>query len=235
MELVLQILMLFVALGCTLKLSFWKGWQAALFGVVCGAFVMAVYPLAAMQSKTQLADFLANPSAMQDMAVVVTLEVSVCFAYCFLASKKIYGGTMPRWGRVLQWYGSLLIFPVLFFALTESIYAFPGTDFATIAWILAGCAAVGLPLLRWGVKHLFPQSDYRLEVYFLVSLFLAILGLVSTVNGNVTYAAPEGPSGRGILVPALILFTVVFLAGFAWNRIKWIIKQNRKNRSETWK
>lgn len=235
MELVLQILMLFVALGCILKLSFWKWWQAAIFGVVCGLFVVAVCPLAAMQSKRQLAEFLADPSAMQDMAVIVTLEASVCFAYCFLASKKIYGGTMPRWGRVVQWYASLLIFPVLFFVLTQAIYAFPGSDFATIAWLLAGCAAIGLPLLRWVVKRLFPQSDYRLEVYFLVSLFLAILGLISTVNGNVTYAAPHETTDWAVLAPALLLFVIVFSAGFAWNRIKWIIKQNRKNRSETWK
>ena len=226
MEIILQILMLFVALGAIFKLSFWKWWQAVIFGAICGIFIMIVLPFAAMQSKTQISDFLTNHSAMQDMAVIVTLEASVCFAYCFLASKKTYGGKMPEWGNILHWYASILIFPVLFTILTESIYAFPGVDFEKTAWIVATGSATGIPVLRWCVKRLFPETDYRLEIYFLISLFIAILGLISTVNGNVTYAAPENSTNWKILIPISALFIITFFAGFIWNRIKWSIKQN---------
>ena len=58
MELVISILILFILVNCLLKLSFWKGWQAALFGLICGIFITATYPVAILQSKTQLADYL---------------------------------------------------------------------------------------------------------------------------------------------------------------------------------
>ena len=82
MELVISILILFILVNCLLKLSFWKGWQAALFGLICGIFITATYPVAILQSKTQLADYLQNTVALQNMAVIITLEAVVCFAYC---------------------------------------------------------------------------------------------------------------------------------------------------------
>ena len=45
MELVISILILFILVNCLLKLSFWKGWQAALFGLICGIFITATYPV----------------------------------------------------------------------------------------------------------------------------------------------------------------------------------------------
>ena len=66
MELVISILILFILVNCLLKLSFWKGWQAALFGLICGIFITATYPVAILQSKTQLADYLQNTVALQN-------------------------------------------------------------------------------------------------------------------------------------------------------------------------
>ena len=68
MELVISILILFILVNCLLKLSFWKGWQAALFGLICGIFITATYPVAILQSKTQLADYLQNTVALKNMA-----------------------------------------------------------------------------------------------------------------------------------------------------------------------
>ena len=86
MELVISILILFILVNCLLKLSFWKGWQAALFGLICGIFITATYPVAILQSKTQLADYLQNTVALQNMAVIITLELSfvlrIVWLYC---------------------------------------------------------------------------------------------------------------------------------------------------------
>ena len=65
MQLIISVLILFILINCVLKLSFWRIWQAALFGAVCGAFVIATYPYAILQSKTQLADYLQNTTALQ--------------------------------------------------------------------------------------------------------------------------------------------------------------------------
>lgn len=232
MELVIQILMLFIVLNCMLKLTFWKWWQAAVFGMMCGLFILLILPAATLQSKSQLALFLADPAVMQDAAVLVTLEVSVCLSYCFLMSAKIFGGRLSRWGKVLQWYPSLLIFPVLFYLLTQAIYALPGTDFRTIGGALAGGVAVSIPLLRYAVKWLLPHADFRLEVHFLASLFVCILGLVATVSGNVVYAPIEQSPDWQMLSAAVLLFAVTFLSGIAWNRFKWIRLQKKQTKNK---
>ena len=50
MEIIISILVLFIVVNCILKLSFWRGWQAAVFGLVCGVFVAATYPFATLPS-----------------------------------------------------------------------------------------------------------------------------------------------------------------------------------------
>ena len=80
MEIIISILVLFIVVNCILKLSFWRGWQAAVFGLVCGVFVAATYPYAILQSKTQLADYLENTVALKNMAVILTLETVFCIA-----------------------------------------------------------------------------------------------------------------------------------------------------------
>ena len=97
MELVISILILFILVNCLLKLSFWKGWQAALFGLICGIFITATYPVAILQSKTQLADYLQNTVALQNMAVIITLEAVVCFAYCVAVLRGWFGQQEKWW------------------------------------------------------------------------------------------------------------------------------------------
>ena len=124
MQLIISVLILFILINCVLKLSFWRIWQAALFGAVCGAFVIATYPYAILQSKTQLADYLQNTTALQNMAVIITLESVVCFAYCIAVLRGWFGQQERWWVKPLKWYPSLLVFPVLFYLQTELVFSF---------------------------------------------------------------------------------------------------------------
>lgn len=74
MELIIQILMLFILINCILKLSFWKLWQVGVFSLIAAIFVVGTCRFAILQSKTQLSDYLNNTTIMQDMAVLITLE-----------------------------------------------------------------------------------------------------------------------------------------------------------------
>jgi len=233
MELIIQILMLFIIVNCFLKLSFWKPWQAAIFSLTCAIFVIASCQFAILQSKTQLADYLKNTKVMQDAAVLITIESAICFAFCFAALREMFGKKIKRWVQPLYWYPSVLIFPVLFYILTQIIFAMPGTDFTVISYLLAGGVFIGLPALSYLVKYLYPEQELRLEVYFLVSLFVCIIGLITTVNGNVTYAAVEEPLNVKALLLSVGLFAIAFIIGFLWNKAKWIIRQKKEFKKST--
>lgn len=230
MELIISILMLFIVMNCVLKVSFWKWWQAALFGVVCGVFVAATYPYAILQSKTQIADYLGHTVALQDMAVVITIESVICFAYCVAVLRGWFGQREKWWVKPLKWYPSLLVFPVLFYLQTELIFSFSGVSFTALSYGLAVAVVVLLPLLCAFFRYLLPEKDLRLEVHFLVSLFVCIIGLLTTVNGNVTYQAVEEPTNWKALAVSFGLFLILFLIGMIWNKLKWIVLQKRGER-----
>ncbi|GAB6121935.1 hypothetical protein [Dysgonomonas termitidis] len=228
MELIIQILMLFIIINCILKLSFWKWWQAAIFSIVCAVFLLWAEQYAILQSKTQINDYLMNREALQDAAVLVTIESVICFAFCFAALRNLFGRRIKRWLLPLYWYPSLLLFPVLFYILTQSIFSLSGTDFDTVSYIMAGTVLVILPMAAYGIRYMFPEKELRLEVHFLVSLFVAILGLLTTVNGNVTYAVAEEPVNFKALGLSLALFAIAFLIGYVWNKIRWRIMQRKQ-------
>ncbi len=222
--------MLFIVMNCVLKVSFWKWWQAALFGVVCGVFVAATYPYAILQSKTQIADYLGHTVALQDMAVVITIESVICFAYCVAVLRGWFGQREKWWVKPLKWYPSLLVFPVLFYLQTELIFSFSGVSFTALSYGLAVAVVVLLPLLCAFFRYLLPEKDLRLEVHFLVSLFVCIIGLLTTVNGNVTYQAVEEPTNWKALAVSFGVFLILFLIGMLWNKLKWIVLQKRGER-----
>ena len=228
MELIIQILMVFIIINCILKLSFRSLWQSILFGAICAVFIIWAKEYAIMQSKTQIADYLKNRTALQNTAVLVTAESAICFAFCFAALKNMFGKRVKRWLMPLYWYPSLLIFPVLFYILTQTIFSLSGTDFDTIAYAIAGITFVVIPIAAYGIRLLIPEDELRLEVHFLVSLFVCILGLLTTVNGDVTYAAVKEPVNFKALGLSLGLFVVTFVIGYVWNKIKWSIRQKKK-------
>jgi hypothetical protein len=228
MELIIQTLMLFIGLNCILKLSFWKWWQSAFFGLICAGFVIATKQYAILQSKTQLLDYLANKTALENMAVLVTIESAICFGFCVAALRNFFGKRDQKKLLSLYWYPSLMVFPVLFYVLTQTIFNMPGTDFNQISIILAVAFFLIFPLAGEGLKCLFPEQESRLEVHFLVSLFVCILGLLTTVNGNVTYAAAKEPINWIALGSSLGLFVVTFLLGYGWSKFKWLLFKTKK-------
>jgi hypothetical protein len=228
MEYIILILILFIFINTILKLSFWKWWQSTIFGLVCAGFILLAYPYAITQSKTQLADYMNNTGIMQDMAVLITLESVIYLAFCFSAMQQLYGTKPKPWTKLLYRYSGLLIFPALFFVLTNAVFSLSGIDFSLIAYVLASGVFILIPLLSWGIKWLLPEKELRLEVQFLVSLFVAIIGLICTVNGNITYAAIDEPLNVEALLWASGIFLFFFVLGFVRNKYKWKMKRNNK-------
>lgn len=230
MELVIQFLMAFIVINCVLKLSFWKPWQTLVFALLCALFILFAWKYAVSQSKTQIENYLNDVSILQNIAVLITLESAVCFAFCFAALRAVFGKRTKRFLLPLQMYPSLLLFPVLFNILTQTIFALSGTDFSIIAYVLATLVFFLLPLLSWLIRLFLPETELRLEVHFLISLLVCILGLLVTVNGNVTYAAAKEPMNVEVLLLSLGGFSVTFLLGVVSDKVKWWILQRKENR-----
>lgn len=225
MEYIIQLLTLFIIINCAIKLTFWKTWQVIIFSVICASFIILSYPYAINQSKTQITGYLDNARIMQDITVLVTIESVICFAFCFAALRQLYGRHTKRWVKPLYWYPSLLIFPALFYLLTHTIFSMAGTSFTTITYSMAAAILFLIPLLVLGIRWLLPEKELRLEVHFLVSLFVSIIGLISTVNGNIVYETAKEPFNLKALLLSLTLFISFFIAGYLFNKYKWRFKR----------
>lgn len=231
MEILIYTLIVFILLSCTFKLSQW-GWTARIvFGVLLGAFVLWSEPFALQQSKTQLADYLSNSTALQNMAVIVTLDSVFCFGYVFCYFQDLYA--TPLWKRkwwlaVLKGYPSMLMFPVVFYVFTQTLFVAVGVDFSLTTWAFAAACAIGLPLVAEGCKWLVPECDGRVEMQLLAGCFVCVLGLLSTESGKMVYKVQETATNWHMLALSAGIFAVFFALGILIDRIKFRIKHKNK-------
>lgn len=192
METVVVVLMILVCFNFMLKQTYRKLWLVAAISVVAALFVGLIWPYAIEQSKTQIADWLANPSLMLDTSVVLSIEVVLQMAFCMLAAHVLTTGPIRRrtlWAyRALRWFPGILIFPVLFSVLVWLIFSFPGVSFPLIAWSMAAGVLVLIPLGSFFLRWLLPEKELRLELLFLANALIAILGIIATVNGRTAVA-----------------------------------------------
>ncbi len=226
MEYVIYMLMLFILLNSIFKLSLWNWWQRAVYSVILGAFAYGSMQYAVLQSKTQIADYLQNTAALQDMAAIVTIESAFCFGFALTAFGGAYEKRpMKWWAKALYWYPSLLMFPVVFYALTQTLFSFPGLDFTTTALLFAVGATVVIPLLAEGAKWLLPDKDGRIELHLILSIVVCVLGLLSTENGKMVYNIKENPVNWQMVWVSALIFLLTFAIGFLWQRIRWRFKK----------
>ena len=198
-------------LCCTVKLSLLPPWARLLWGTLAALATGLAAPLAAAQSKTQLADFLANPAAMADAAVLITLEVALTVAYCIAAPTTPKPRWLARVGRtLLAAFPGAVVFAALFALLTSLMFTLTGTPFALTAWGMAALVWVLLPTLAWAARTLLPERNLRLELLFLSSLLMGALAIVATVNGR---TAVE--STAAVDWPQLLTVVALTAAGIA--------------------
>lgn len=223
METVVFVLMILVCFSFMLKQTYRKNRSVAVIAVVCALFTGLMWPYAIEQSKTQIADWLADTALMLDTAVLLTLEVILQMTFCMLAAHVQTSGPLRKrtlWMyRALRWFPGILIFPVLFSALVALIFAFPGVSFSLLSWSMAAGVLILIPAGTWLLRRVMPEKDVRLELLFLVNALIAVLGVVATVNGRTAVAGISGADWSALA--ALIVIVVLgALAGFVAYRIK---------------
>lgn len=188
METVVVVLMILVSFNFLLKLTYCKLWTVAVVSVLACLFTGLMWPLAIEQSKTQISDWLSNPSLMLDTSVILTVEVVLQMSYCMLAAHLQTSGTVSErtlfFYRCLRLFPGILIFVVLFSVLVALIFSFPGMSFSLLSWIMGCGVLILIPLGMWGLKIILPEKEVRLELLFLCNAIVAISGIIATVNGT---------------------------------------------------
>lgn len=225
---VILVLMLVVLFMTWLKLTFLKAWQIALAAVVCSLFVGLTWPFAILQSRNEISAWLDNQSLMLDISVILTMEVIWQMAYCMLSARLLYGEQVSRcivWiYRSLRFFPGILVLPVLFYLQIQAMYIVTGFDFAVVSWCLAVLIFIavvgGSYLLRW----LLPQKALRLELLFLSSAIVQVLGIVATVNGTTNFKGSDP-----IEWTALIAFLALAFVCAGIGYIKLQIKKTKWN------
>lgn len=224
METVVVVLMILVCFNFMMKQTYRKRWSVAAIAVVAALFVGLMWPYAIRQSKTQIADWLANTQLMLDTSVVLTVEVVLQMAFCMLAAHVLTTGPVKKrtlWAyRTLRWFPGILIFPVLFSGLVYLIFSFPGVSFSLIAWSMAAGVLMLIPVGTLLLRRLLPEKELRLELLFLTNALTAILGIIATVNGR-TAVAGISEVDWGALAGLIALLATGGLIG-------WIIYKYRR-------
>lgn len=222
------ILIVLTAFNFLLKQTFWEMKAVIFMTVSLALFAGLMWPYAIEQSGAQLAAWLGDRNLMLDTAIALTLEVSLQMAFCLLSVHVANVNPVKRQTklvyRFLYWFPGILIFPVVFFGLTRLIFFLPGMSFSVVAWGWAGLLLVAVPVGRAVVKYLLPEQELRLELLFMIHAWVAVLGIIATVNGR---TAVEGAAtvDWGALLGCIGLTLAGGMLGWTWRLLK-----NRKRK-----
>ena len=216
-------LMIVICFNFMLKQTYRKLRSVIIIAVVAALFTGLMQPYAIEQSKSQIAEWLADTRLMLDISVILTIEVVIQMAFCMTAAHVMTAGQLRRrtirMYRLLRWFPGVLIFPVLFYALVTLIFALPGVSFSLIAWGLAAAVLLLIPAGSWFIRRLLPEKDLRLEILFLTNALTAILGIIATVNGR-TAVAGVSNIDRSALAAIVVLIVLGTIAGVGMYKLK---------------
>lgn len=188
MRTVIIVIMVLICMNYILKLSYRGFYMVLLSSAVSALFVGLTWPFAIEQSASQISHWLSDTALMLNIAVILTLNVVVQVAFCFLYAKIHTSSRVKRSiakiYNFLLWMPDLLIFPVLFYILVTVIFSLPGASFSLVAWILAAMVFAAIPIATSIIRRILPEDSIRLEMLFLSNLLIAILGTIASVNGR---------------------------------------------------
>ena len=77
MQIIFNILMMFIFINMLIKLSFWKLWHTICFMVILIAYIWAIYPLATEQSQVTIQQAIESPEILSNITVLVTIESAI--------------------------------------------------------------------------------------------------------------------------------------------------------------
>ncbi len=209
MESLIQVQMLLVCFVAVIKLSLANKWLNLAFALLLFGFTLWIKDFCSEETIAGISMYIEQKSLREYMAILLTLEGLIYMLYAFAPNKK-----------VLAFYPSLLIFPILYYTETNLFFTFAGIDFFLLA-LLSAFAVLSLFLaLPFLIRLLIPEVEIRLELLFLSSILTTIIGLLTTVDDSLSYEAPRAEIPLQSLLIALGLFILCFAIGYYLPHIK---------------
>lgn len=223
METVITIIMILICCNFIFKQTFEKTIPVICTSAICALFVGMSWPYAIEQSKTQIADWLANNTLMSNIAVLIAIDVTLQMTYCILTTESYTSykeKPIAKWKMAaLKVFSGLQIFPVLFNILALMIFKLPGVPFSQTAWLLACSILFAIPLSAWTIRKLLPEKDIRLELIFHINIIIGLLSIISTINGR-TAVAGVNEMNLNAFAGIMIMIIAGITGGIIINKIK---------------
>ncbi len=222
MQIVVVTLMVLAALCFLLKQTFLSWWSVAVNTLFAAALAVLSWPVAIQQSKTQISDWLANTSLMADTAVLLTVEVALHIVFCMqkvMPEQKKSNFFQKMTAKVIEYFPGLLFFAVVFCGLVMLIFTFTGVPFQRVAWLYALSLVLFLPAVVFFFKKIIPDKESRLELLFMLNVFMAALGIVATVNGRTSVVGTDNLN-VGSLLAVLSVVMLGAVLGIMLHKIK---------------
>lgn len=208
-------------MATTMRLSLGHRYISLAWGLMYAIYVVLIYPYCTEQTKPGIEAYLSVRELRENLAIIISVEACLWITYCFLRlSMREMTAKKRLFMCFIQYLPSPLLLLALFYGQTSLMLSLTGASFAGISYALAIGVFVLVPLFSWIFYRLLPEKELRLEVLFLLSLFVFVLGLITTVEGSI-YAPPmdTGYSAYGILV-SLGVSLICFILGASMWRIR---------------
>lgn len=183
MEYIVYLLVLFVSGSFLLKVSFYPLWGKVAVAVAGALFMGLVTPWITELPPTWMTRFITYRPQLLDLSVCITLEAAIMIGFCFsrVAASFRTESLFARSGRfLLLCYPGLLVGGSGCFLLSKILYSVPGINFQTLPWMASGAALLVVGCGAEGGKRLMPGQSLRLELLFVVNLFVLILTIILT-------------------------------------------------------
>lgn len=182
MEYVIHLLALFIALNFLLKVGFYPRWGMWTVAAGC-AFCVAGDSMDDGTVQDRGGIFFASRPQMLNLSVCVTLEAAVMITFCFdcFAEMRTRNTAFKQAVTLfLKLYPGILIGGVICYVLALLLFTFPGIDFGSLSWIAAGVTFFAVCAGSLLLRHAIGDKPLRLEVLFIVNIFIVILSIIAT-------------------------------------------------------
>lgn len=181
MEYIFYILSALVSISFLLKVGFYQGYWKWVICIIAAISAWYITPWITEQPHSMMTEFLSSRPILLNISVCIMIESAIMIAYCFDCFAA-YRNRTSIFNRIvtifLHCYPGLLVGGVICLAISNIIYSVPGINFDLLSWIVALATFIITATGIWLLRLLSEEKAIRLELLFIVNLFIIILNII---------------------------------------------------------